>query len=1349
MRLRSSILSILACAAVLFTFGGVAQAANISGTVYESDGTTPVANVAVSAFFSSVGGDCGSFHQSTTTDGSGNYTLAVGNNSDYVLYADASVNPHSSDLGCTALIDSYYRADYGQTNDCTSADVISHGTVDNTGIDFRLPDGVIISGNISASTGGAPIVNAYVRFNTGSSCGGAWYGGRNTNSNGNYCLTVPDNATYYLEAQASHFTPQNYIDEWYDDQLDCSQANSVGVSGSNVTADFSLDTGASQSGTVRDSAGTPITGESILIDVFQDTGNGACGFLQWVTNTASNPADGSWQVVGLPGGSYYFRVQNMGGTNYVEEWFTGGNPDPSNIDCTQAAPIPMTPGVNGVGTDFRLDAGASVSGTVSFESGAPLGKSVQVGARTGDPCGYWNLVNSAFSDPDTGAYQIVGLPAGNYHVGTDNMSQVNYVNEFYSNGNPTPGDPSDPGCGNAVQFDLTTGGSAGSIDFDLIPGVQISGTVYESDGSTPISNIGVTAVPEGQDTCGYFGTVAWTSTQMTGEYTLMGLLPGNYFLLTDNAGVLPYSNEWHTGQTDPSDFQCGQAVTVSAPATDVDFELAQPGSISGTVTSAEDGTLLGNFPVDVYGGPCGQNWLGSTQTNPDGTYSIGGLPPGDLTVNAQVPSPQNYIDEWYDGATGAKLCEQAGTVTVTESTDTPNVDFALDEGPMRLDWFDTPTVNQDNNGLGVSFAIKGQFGHQLKQAQISMPNLARGTGGVYTYDLINDKISWDSECRYIIFHNAGFDTVIPADYGVYTLTLDFDVDGDGTADPDAQEVYTKSLAAPDVLSPVTGLSVTVNSDGSADVNWTIPGGQTDKFYRVRVRSLDGSMEYAATGFMWDTSSVTLSADKLRCLTMGGDYRWIVRVYDASWPFATAYVNTYVDQVYDPSFADVEKTGWVSVESRNGDLAIGFTTRSGELFENGSIGTGSRVLSATVTRLSDSFSHTFESADWFDLAAPTRLSLKGWDHTFSGDVVNDTYTFTIEYDLNGDGTADDVETFDRTVNFDTQPTVVDASTMVFTILPDGSIDFQWDNPAADQSNQVRVRTPDHSLEFYKGHAGWEGTQVTAGVNDLKGLQVGQEYIWFVRSYNGDGTVRMQSAPITFIYNPFFEADATGATFDAGSADIQNPYVKIGGNGDRLDFAGYGSFAGSGRYFQVEGTETLDSVACTKVLVRGHANHPDPDVDPEWYRVWVAEDTDGNVWALQVEATPGVNLLDGTVEDAALFMPANPQVGQTFWHFGGEYNQVQRLNVSLPELSTGAGPFTGCMEVTEGDDTIYRCANVGLVREEWDDNDLTNGWDVVPSADHRPPMVAWGDGELAMVFSDYGAGGNGIWSYKAGA
>ena len=282
-----------------------------------------------------------------------------------------------------------------------------------TGIDFWLDIGATVSGTVRDSTG-TPITGSRLRVNasSGDPCDDHQHvDGANTDpSDGTYTVVVPA-GTYYLQCRHED---TNYIDEWWNgdspdpSDFDCSLANSITVaSGDTVTGtDFWLDIGATISGTVRDNTGTPVTGDQLTVQAFAGD---PCGDNHWVDYSFTNTADGTYTVV-VPPGAYYIRTWHRD-TAYLNEWWNGGSPDPSDYDCSLASSITVVSGDTITGTDFWLDIGATISGTVRDSTGTPItADKIEVSAFTGDPCAGYDHVEGNGTNND-GTYMLV-VPAG-------------------------------------------------------------------------------------------------------------------------------------------------------------------------------------------------------------------------------------------------------------------------------------------------------------------------------------------------------------------------------------------------------------------------------------------------------------------------------------------------------------------------------------------------------------------------------------------------------------------------------------------------------------------------------------------------------------------------------------------------------------------------------------------------------------------------------------------------------------------------------------------------------------------------------------------------------------------------
>ncbi|MFC2000396.1 beta strand repeat-containing protein [Chloroflexota bacterium] len=257
--------------------------------------------------------------------------------------------------------------------------------------------------------------------------------------------------------------------------------------------------------------------------------------------------------------------------------------------------------------------------TVDFVLGGGISGTV-TDAITGLPISGATVTPSQGSPDDTdadGIYTIVLIPAGTYGV---TVEAAGYWDALL------------------IGTPVTEGNITSNVDFALQPGGWIEGTVTEADGTTPVAGATVLATEAG----GGFGQA---TTIADGTYVIIHLEAGTYTVAAQATGFI-------------SAQQTGVAVTAGATTADIDFALAQPGSISGTVTDAGGTGIVGATVTafEVGGG------YGTTTTGTGGTYQILNLPASDVyVVTAQM---DNY-------ATGEQ------NVVLADGEQKTGVDFAL------------------------------------------------------------------------------------------------------------------------------------------------------------------------------------------------------------------------------------------------------------------------------------------------------------------------------------------------------------------------------------------------------------------------------------------------------------------------------------------------------------------------------------------------------------------------------------------------------------------------------------------------------------------------------------------------
>ena len=80
-------------------------------------------------------------------------------------------------------------------------------------------------------------------------------------------------------------------------------------------------------------SGDPITGVQIQVEAINGD---PCGNWGDQVSVQTNSTSGTYSITGLVPGNYYLRTYNMNQSDYVNEWWTGGSPDSSDLDCSSA-----------------------------------------------------------------------------------------------------------------------------------------------------------------------------------------------------------------------------------------------------------------------------------------------------------------------------------------------------------------------------------------------------------------------------------------------------------------------------------------------------------------------------------------------------------------------------------------------------------------------------------------------------------------------------------------------------------------------------------------------------------------------------------------------------------------------------------------------------------------------------------------------------------------------------------------------------------------------------------------------------------------------------------------------------
>jgi 3-methyladenine DNA glycosylase Mpg len=373
---------------------GLDRGARVSGTVSNMAGQG-LANIEVALYDNDRNEVSFGF-----TDASGNYTTIAG-------------LPTGTYFARTRNSQGYANRLYNNVP-CVDCDVTTGAsltlTAPNTlgNINFTLPPGGRISGQVTADTGGALTIAEVDIYDTS----GNFVTDALTDASGNYVTgegLPPGN--YFAKTSNG----EGYVDELYNN-IQCSFAfcnvttgTPIAVSGGATTPgiNFALTRGGFITGRVTNAAtGAGIGG----VGVFVNTANSTVAFTQ-------TDESGHYSFGPIPPGTGYF-VRTSNNLGFIDEVFNNVRCVPCNV--TSGTAVTVVAGGTVSNIDFALTPGGQIRGRVtSAATGAPLAN-VQVQILT--PTGAFV---SAETTDSLGNYASTGLPTGTYTARTVNGAFTN------------------------------------------------------------------------------------------------------------------------------------------------------------------------------------------------------------------------------------------------------------------------------------------------------------------------------------------------------------------------------------------------------------------------------------------------------------------------------------------------------------------------------------------------------------------------------------------------------------------------------------------------------------------------------------------------------------------------------------------------------------------------------------------------------------------------------------------------------------------------------------------------------------------------------------------------------------
>ncbi|MEM7586995.1 MAG: carboxypeptidase-like regulatory domain-containing protein, partial [Acidobacteriota bacterium] len=337
------------------------------------------------------------------------------------------------------------------------------------------------------------------------------------------------------------------------------------------------------------------------------------------TDWQNTGGDGRYAFAGLEDGSYTLLFRDWSQT-FAFSYYDGA----SQLDDATAIVIAGA----GMTVDAQLELAGRITGALTDPGGRPLDVPlVFVFSATDEP----EVLFLTNPDPETGAYDLGGLPTGDYLVqftgrqGLDSFVSYYDGSESFADATPVP-----------VVVGETTADIDGEIG--LPPGGVISGQITDPYGRAfDHARVEALAFEDGEWLAAGSAETAFYESEF-----VLPLAPGSYRLRFEGVSFLQPDLPAVEFFDDVLTVEGGTDVVVGLDQTLDNFDvvvgnLAQ-GSLSGTVTDDASGLPLAG--IEVY--PAGRGgsvlWDQVVTTGIDGTYTVSGLWPGGYSIELYDPS---------------------------------------------------------------------------------------------------------------------------------------------------------------------------------------------------------------------------------------------------------------------------------------------------------------------------------------------------------------------------------------------------------------------------------------------------------------------------------------------------------------------------------------------------------------------------------------------------------------------------------------------------------------------------------------------------------------------------------------
>jgi putative cell wall-binding protein len=329
-----------------------------------------------------------------------------------------------------------------------------------------------------------------------------------------------------------------------------------------------------------------------------------------------------------------------------------------------------------VGSTAPAFAVGGIGGIIIDKTGPLMGATVSAWAKL--PDGQIGATPTAETTTDAGgAYALMGLEPGAYVVSA--RKAPDYPLDQFFKIRRGAQSLNWPTAQVVVVPDLTT---VPSTNITLVDAAPIEGRVTARADGSNLASITVAlfnyVVPDGWE------ELDFTVTRPDGTYTLQApanIVPVDGFRVQFRDANGRYATSIHSG-ADFFDQGVPFYTAANVATSGIDASLAVGAHITGRVAAADTGLPLARMTVSclrrnpVTGAfePANGVLRGLNFTAADGTYTWGGLNPGDYVIHFADEASFIYAAEYYRGA---RLITNATTIPVSEGTTVTSVDATL------------------------------------------------------------------------------------------------------------------------------------------------------------------------------------------------------------------------------------------------------------------------------------------------------------------------------------------------------------------------------------------------------------------------------------------------------------------------------------------------------------------------------------------------------------------------------------------------------------------------------------------------------------------------------------------------